>query len=170
MIRARPSHNNYRCLLEKPHATQQLTAVLNHIRLNQECCLSDWPLLRLTYLARLTCCLKRWNTQEFITFTFHQMPAWFDQLHLGTGLETLLTFPPLASYLRESERTHWVPGECSPCLAFKVRLKANIPPPVPGQAPARGKKSPWATSKAKNWINFIQSLGKTFKLKVEGLG
>lgn len=35
------SHNSYRRLHEKPHATQQLTAVLNHIRLNQECCLSD---------------------------------------------------------------------------------------------------------------------------------
>lgn len=101
LIWARPSHNNYQCLHEKPHATQQLTAILNQIWLQLECCLSDRPLLRLTSLAAWTCCLKRRNTQVFdlITFTFHQTAVWFDLLDLGIGLETWLTFSPSASYL-----------------------------------------------------------------------
>lgn len=65
LIWATPSRNNYQCLREKPDATQQLTAILNHIiGLKLECCLSDRPLLRLTSLAARTCCLKRRKTQN----------------------------------------------------------------------------------------------------------
>lgn len=65
LIWARPSHSNYRCSREKPDATRQPTATLNHIIwLKLECYLSDRPLLRLTSLAAWTCCLKRRKAQN----------------------------------------------------------------------------------------------------------
>lgn len=47
------SHHNCQCLHEKPHATRQLTAALNHIWLTLECCLSDRrPLRRAAWTSR----------------------------------------------------------------------------------------------------------------------
>lgn len=151
LIWARPCHNNYQCLREKPDATQQLTAILNHaIGLKLECCLSDRPLLRLTTLAAWTCCLKRWNSQN-----------------LTLAVVNYLCIPPNGSLVWSVQPWHWAGNlthilavtesrprprtwcslrECTKRLGnarlacFQGSPGGQHTPTYPGPAPTRGEK------------------------------
>lgn len=168
LILARPSHNNYKCVREKPDATLQLAATLNHIVwLKLECCLSDRPLLRLTSLAAWTCCMKRQN----LTPALVNYPSHYTNQQSGLICSTLaLCWKPDSHSHHDKKpprgRVPDVVWENAPSAwgmlaspASKVRLGANAPPPIPGPAPDRGgKKSPLTTSKPKDLAKLYSEL------------
>lgn len=102
LIRANPSHNNYQCLCETASCAPAANGHIKSRRLIK----AGMLLIRRATLeadisGRLNLLLdetkKALNltlSLLLITFAFHQMAAWFDLLHLGTGLETWFTFLP----------------------------------------------------------------------------